>query len=325
MPESEPWRARRKMSAVTETAAFQHELLLHDGPDEFLAAAVPYLRAALEAEEPALVAVGPERTAALRGELGADAERIGFAEMRSLGRNPARIIPLWRDFVDGHAAGGRTPRGIGEPIWAGRTEHELDECGRHECLLNVAFDGAPGWSLLCPYDTSTLPDEVLEGALRCHPFSSADGGAEPNVAWVHDAAGHFAGVLPVRPPEAAVLEFGRDGLGRVRQLVGSCAEGAGLAPEAVSDLVTAASELAANSVAHGGGKGTAWVWADAADVVVEVADAGLIAEPLAGRRRPQVAQHGGRGLWIANLLCDLVQVRSGDEGTVVRLRMSLTR
>jgi hypothetical protein len=27
---------------------------------------------------------------------------------------------------------------------------------------------------------------------------------------------------------------------------------------------------------------------------------------------------GGRGLWLTNQLCDLVQIRSGDAGTVVR-------
>ena len=28
---------------------------------------------------------------------------------------------------------------------------------------------------------------------------------------------------------------------------------------------------------------------------------------------------GGRGVWLANQLCDLVQIRSGAAGTVVRL------
>ena len=29
----------------------------------------------------------------------------------------------------------------------------------------------------------------------------------------------------------------------------------------------------------------------------------------------------GRGLWIANQVCDLVEVRSSDEGSVVRVHM----
>ncbi len=34
------------------------------------------------------------------------------------------------------------------------------------------------------------------------------------------------------------------------------------------------------------------------------------------------ATTGGRGLWLANRLCDLVQVRSGEQGTVVRLHVT---
>jgi hypothetical protein len=39
--------------------------------------------------------------------------------------------------------------------------------------------------------------------------------------------------------------------------------------------------------------------------------------PPSGRDAP------GWGLWTARQLCDLVQLRSGDDGTVVRLHMSV--
>lgn len=304
---------------------FHHEVLFYGDSDEFLAGTVPYLREAIEAGDPALVAVGPARTAALQGELGADADAVCFADMHSLGRNPARIIPFWRDFLDEDADGGRSLRGIGEPIWPGRSPHELDECRRHESLLNVAFDDAVTFSLLCPYDTQRLPDEELEAAARCHPFVSGSGLGNIETAENGSPAGIFAGVLPPRPTDAATLGFGREELSQVRALVQHEAEHVGLQPERASDLVTAASELAANSIAHGGGRGSVWVWCDDSDLAVEVGDAGLIEEPLVGRRRPPPAQEGGRGLWIANLLCDLVQIRSGDEGTAVRLRMNLKR
>jgi anti-sigma regulatory factor (Ser/Thr protein kinase) len=35
-------------------------------------------------------------------------------------------------------------------------------------------------------------------------------------------------------------------------------------------------------------------------------------------------QTGGRGLWLANQLCDLVELRSGPVETVVRLHMRLS-
>jgi hypothetical protein len=34
---------------------------------------------------------------------------------------------------------------------------------------------------------------------------------------------------------------------------------------------------------------------------------------------------GGKGLWVVNQLCDLVQARTGPAGTTTRLHMSLPR
>ena len=42
-----------------------------------------------------------------------------------------------------------------------------------------------------------------------------------------------------------------------------------------------------------------------------------------GRERPAAGQVGGHGLWLANQLCDLVQVRSFPTGSAVRLHMRL--
>jgi len=42
-----------------------------------------------------------------------------------------------------------------------------------------------------------------------------------------------------------------------------------------------------------------------------------------GHLEPSQAEKGGRGLWLARQLCDLVEVRSSDSGTAVRLRVAL--
>ena len=72
--------------------------------------------------------VGAEKIALLRTELGSDAAEVLFTDMAEVGSNPARIIPAWRAFVDEH--GGRPVRGIGEPIWAGRTPAERSRSRR---------------------------------------------------------------------------------------------------------------------------------------------------------------------------------------------------
>ena len=92
----------------------------------------------------------------------------------------------------------------------------------------------------------------------------------------------------------------------------------GLSGSSLESLEIVAGELTVNSVVHGGGSGTIRLWSTPDSVVCEVSDHGRLDNPLAGRQRPKPLQIGGRGLWIVNQFCSLVQVRSLKEGTVVR-------
>jgi anti-sigma regulatory factor (Ser/Thr protein kinase) len=301
-----------------EHAGFQHEALIYEGPDDYLEGTVPFLRAALEAGEPTMVAVGRSQREILEEELGEAVEQIRFADMEELGRNPAWIIPFWREFVD--AAGGRSVRGIGEPVWSARTPAALDECQRHEALLNVAFAPSPSWSLLCPYDAGSLSDEVLEKVAHSHRHIHRDGHLKESPSF-DSTPDCFAGELPPPASTPEILSFDVAELAEVRRRVAAAAERAGMGPGDVADLVTATSELAANSVMHGGGSGTLRIWCEGDNLLAEVEDRGRIEEPLVGRLRPGVHQEGGRGLWLANRLCDLVQIRSSEAGTTVRLHV----
>jgi anti-sigma regulatory factor (Ser/Thr protein kinase) len=301
-----------------EHTGFQHEALLYEGDDQYLAGTVPFLQTALASGEPALVAVRRSQAELLERELGKDAAGLRFVDMERVGRNPASIIPLWREFVD--EACGRPVRGIGEPVWADRSPAAIDECQRHEALLNLAFGPQPSWSLLCPYDAASLDDEVLERVGHSHACLRHDGQREESDSFdPHPDC--LSGELP--PPKATpeTVDFGLKELSEVRQRVAAAAERAGMNQLGVADLVTATSELAANSVMHGGGSGTLRLWQEGDSLLAEVEDRGQIEEPLVGRLRPEIKQEGGRGLWLANRLCDLVQIRSGAKGTTVRLHV----
>jgi anti-sigma regulatory factor (Ser/Thr protein kinase) len=128
--------------------------------------------------------------------------------------------------------------------------------------------------------------------------------------------------LPVPPVDRVEVEFELDGLAGIRDLVADRAKLCGLDATRAEDLVLAVHELAANSVRHGGGRGTFRLWRDGDALVCEVSDRGWITDPMAGRRRPNTDQPGGRGLWLVNQLCDVVELRSSPAGTVVRVRMS---
>lgn len=53
----------------------------------------------------------------------------------------------------------------------------------------------------------------------------------------------------------------------------------------------------------------------------ECGNLGCLTGLLAGRRRPTRGAHGGRGLWTANQVANLVQMRTFAEDTVVRIHM----
>ncbi len=307
-------------SRLLITHGFRHEALLYTGEADFLLGTLAFIRQGVEQGEPVLVVEGPDKTALLRRELGEDASLVTFADMTAVGSNPARIVPAWREFVDKHA-GAPGLRGIGEPIWAARPDDELVECQRHEALLNVAFEGGTPWRLLCPYDTTALPASVIDEARRSHPLVIERHVELPSPQYrgVSESAEAFiGGPLSTPPHSAATLAFEAFELAEVRRLVANMAQEGGLDASATADLVAAANEVATNSVRHGGGSGTVVVWQDGGSVVCEIRDRGRYAAPLADRERP-LTTGAPSGLWLANHLCDLVQIRRYATGTVVRL------
>jgi anti-sigma regulatory factor (Ser/Thr protein kinase) len=120
-----------------------------------------------------------------------------------------------------------------------------------------------------------------------------------------------------------VLRFGLGGLAYLREFLGRHAAEAGVEGARVADLVLAVDELATNTLRYARGEGRLRAWRENGSLLVEVADQGHIADPLAGRDCPPPDHVGGRGLYLVNQLCDLVQLRSSPEGSVVRLHMRL--
>jgi anti-sigma regulatory factor (Ser/Thr protein kinase) len=300
---------------------FRHEALLYDGAEDLVGRAVPFVSEALDQDEAVMVALTADKLDAVRSELGDDADRVRFADMAQLGHNPARIIPAWRQFVSAAHADGVAARGIGEPIWAGRSRDELVECQLHESLLNVAFADDGGFHLLCPYDTAALPAEVI-GEARCsHPGLVHESVTTPSAHYRGSGGLGSPSEVPLAPPDAVfdVLHFDHRSVSDVRRLVARRATAVGLPQRDVEDFSLAAHEIAANSVRHGGGAGVLRIWAADPALICEVRDRGQIDDPLVGRRTPTSGQIGGWGLWIANQVCDLVQIRTGAEGSVIRL------
>jgi anti-sigma regulatory factor (Ser/Thr protein kinase) len=311
-------------SPIDPKKAFVHEALFYAGEADFVDRAASFIRDGMNADEAVLVMVNPAKIDLLRSVLDGEADPVQFADMAEVGRNPARIIPIWREFVERHARDGRRFRGIGEPIWAERSPEELVECERHESLVNLAFAGPPAWWLICPYDTEALEPSVLAEAARNHPlvleldilrestsFRDLDAVATP-----------FDLPLPEPPGRPVVTTIRAGHLDAARRFVARHAGAQGLDRARTDDLVFAVNELATNSLLYAGGRRVLRMWPTHQEVVCEVRDDGQIDDPLVGRASPSPDWEGGFGLWLVNQLCDLVQIRSFETGSVVRLHMS---
>lgn len=319
------------MSAVTLRALprsdrpFDHKALFYDDEAGFLDGALAFIREGLAAAEPALVMVEPSKAAQLRETLGPDAATVQFADIREVGANPAWMIPAWRRFIERHRSSGGL-RGISEPCSAGRSPAELDECHIHESLLNLAFANSGPFALLCAYDRRVLAPGVLDEARHSHPRLTDGVRDRPSERYrTDDARVRFAAALPAPPPGAYRLDYNGSRLRALRAFVTWHANALGLRGHRLDDLVLAADEIATNSIRHAGGSGTLRLWTEEQTVICEARDRGRLVSLLAGREQPHPDQLEGRGLWLANQLCDLVQIRSGSAGTTVRLHVHRDR
>lgn len=300
---------------------YRHEALIYGDVDEYVRSVSAFVREGLAAGEPVLVAVPGDRLTVLQAALGRVPGDLRWADMDEVGRNPARLIAAWSAFVD-DAAGARA-RGVGEPNHAGRDDAELDECRRHEHLLDTWFDGRP-FTLLCPYDRSLGP-EIVDDARATHRGLRGAGEATASPDYRADGMldGFFDGALSPRPADAHERSFDENDLHALRWFVEHEGRAAGLPPDRSTDLVLAVDEIAANSLTHGGGGGTVRCWTDRGRFLCELSGGGTLDDTRVGRVRPSPERTGGRGLWLANQFCDLVQLRNRRDGLVVRLRCDL--
>ena len=301
--------------------AFRHEATFYEGSRGFAEQVVPMIGDELAGGANVLVMADPGQTAMIRSMLGARAASLRFADVDAMGTNPARLIPRWSDFVGG--ANGRPLLGVGA-LRYGRTPAEESEFELHEALLNVAFADGIAWRLVCPFDTSATRDVIRE-AQRTHPAILDGRGAQDSPAYLGlgAAALTLGEPLPKPPPGAGEYSFDRVDLPELRTFLREQVGGNGLSSQRVDDLVLAAHEAATNCLRHGGGTGSIRVWGEDQWLLCEVTGNGRITDPMVGRRRPDPRRGGGFGLWLVNQVCDLVQLRSGPDGTVVRMHMLL--
>ena len=293
-------------------ARFSHAALLYRERDEYLSEISDFASSAGKAPVHAVLSWNSTLPARLTLPVMSSVE---------LGRNPARLIPAGLSFADEYP--GEQVYCLWEPAWPGRSAAELTEVARHEALCNLAFADRPV-TLLCLYDASRLSEETIARVESTHPVLISAG--RRRASFSYSGPGVMPpgcdDPLPEPDPGAESLGF-TDQLTAVRVFAARHATAAGLGPARTRDLTLAVSEIAANALGHASG-GVIRAWRGPGELICQIEDGGHIEDPLAGLRRRPPEQPGGHGLWLVNLLCDLVERRTGPAGTVTRLHMCTT-
>jgi anti-sigma regulatory factor (Ser/Thr protein kinase) len=301
-------------------SGLRHVALLYAGRGELAIGVAGFVEAAVRAGDPVLVACAGPGLDLLRPRLNGHGGLVTWADMRSIGRNPARLMDTISLFARQHH--GRAVWCVQELAWPARTAEELREVIRHEALVNLALAELPV-NLLCPYDIQ-FGTELVASVEYTHPELTRGGRGWPSSSYTASTIpGECDRPLSTPPAGAETLQY-RDDLAGVRDFTASRARRAGLPPRRVDDLVIAVGELAANTLIHTSGPGTLTLWATGSEVICQVNDTGQITDPLAGRlKRDAAAAGGGRGLWVVQQVCELAEIRTSAAGTAIRLHMQL--
>ncbi len=278
---------------------------------------MPFLRDGVDRGDHVVVAATDVIDHELRTRLGSAADDVDFIDVTVLAANPARLIPALRTLIEDNHQHHRPIRALGHPETPGCRAVEADESRLHEALINLVIPpDTPLW-LMCPYDAAADDRDMQAHAAHSHPVI-LEGGA-------YRGSTSYAGAVYVDelfrrqlpPPPAGVEErsFGRTEIGDVANRVLATAYRAGLTVERSHQLTAAMRELASDATAAG--DATLRLWSDEAAVVCEVEDP-VMATPVVGRI-PVTTRAGRKGLWLANQSSDLIQVRSTDAATTVRV------
>ncbi|MFB0617815.1 anti-sigma factor RsbA family regulatory protein [Streptomyces sp. AGS-58] len=314
--------SRPTSTSSASGTGYRHELYPYRGRDEFVEGTMGFIQEALDEGEAVVVAVPHDKASLLRAEIPEDGA-VRYVDTTPTAHHPGRLIGAWQEWIEEYVSQGRPVRGIGESPWEeARSQAEVEELRYHEWLLNKAFAHSPAWWLLCPYDTAG-EKAALESMTRCHPEIRADGRTTSSPDYSQHAAFDFTALTgPCDPYDE--FSYAPGGLPALREKITACAERHGLSGRRLRELHLAATEVATNSIRHGGGEGVLRTWSEERRLICEFRDAGYIEDPLAGRSRPTGTQLGGRGLWLVHQLCDLVEIRSTPQaGTTIRLHTEL--
>ncbi len=277
-----------------------------------------FLQEAAAVGEPVLVALPGAHLAHAREALGDVIGDARLQDVEQVGRNPGRLLSMIEEWVASH---GGQARVVSEVVWPGRSRAEAVEALRHEALVNQALAGS-GATVMTPFDAEHLDPDILAGVEMTYPSVVEGGRRRAGTSYTDPLSTAFGELWPLEAPTGPVSEHPLDGsLVELRRAIAEDPVLGSLSAERRSDLVFAINEAASNAVRHGNETCMTRIWHDGDEVVTEVSTRSGIPDVMVGRRRPAADALRGRGMWLINQVCDLVELRSGTSGTTLRMHM----
>ena len=298
-----------------------HEVGFYGSDAEFAALAVPFIEEGVAAGEPVVVAYDDRKGDLVRSSL-ADPSAVEFIGGTSQYATPARTIAAYQRLFESHVANGAGQIRITGELPRRGTGERFEGWDRYESAVNTVWQDFPVWGL-CLYDTTTMPQAMLDVAERAHPrIVSPSGQHRPSDRYQQVPA--FTG-LPVPPDPleatapmveltdrpAADVQDALERIGRRR-----------LTDLTLADLIFSVLEAASNALLHGRPPVTVRIWTAPDRVVVTVHDTGRgPADPLAGLvPSSRGTPNAGLGLWMVHQLNIDTALLHTDDGFTVRLR-----
>jgi len=203
------------------------------------------------------------------------------------------------------------------------------EWGRTEALLNTAFGRLDYWGL-CPYSRNDLSPEVIDMAVRTHPWLVDPGERRENAAF-ETTRDYLARVDAIRAPDPleTTAPIATQPLLTIADLTAArgCLEVAleltSLSIDRKADLSDALFEVAVNAMLHGGEVASVQIWVSSDRILCKVTDSGSgLPDPLIGYQPPDPNSAGsGSGLWSARQLVDSLTTTVEPQGFTVVLSL----
>ncbi len=301
-------------------AEFEHPAFMYSDTDSLVDYLVPYIHSGLDEHAFVFVALKSEHIGALRSVLGDDARRTAVVDTAKWHPHPnTRLNALHQIAADAAGNGSSCLRLAVEPVWPQRREL-VSEWQRFESALNHVLAPYHG-SLVCLYDASDLDPSIVDVAESTHPHVHRAG--------ERSASTHFESpdaFLRRWHDDAAIPASEPRHVQSIEELASIRAELTGVATDLrlplrkTHDLCLAANEILTNALIYGSGPVEMWTYIEDGFLVVEVRDRGNgIADPLVGYRPPPTFKVGGRGVWLARQVVDLLEIIPTEHGTIAKL------